>query len=95
MLGVIFGAAYFLWYYERAMFGPLAQGIQTISDLTHREKVIVVSLAIMIFWIGLYPAPFLRIINGSVGALVERLERGTAVANEPGAKLEARGDRGK
>ena len=78
--GVIFGAAYFLWYYEREMFGPLAQGIQTLADLTGREKVIAVSLSIMIFWIGLYPAPFLEMMNGSVQALVERLERGAMVA---------------
>ncbi len=79
--GVIFGAAYFLWYYERAMFGPLAEGIQACPDLNRREKVVAVSLAIMIFWIGLYPAPFLDIMNGSVQALVERLERGSAVAS--------------
>jgi NADH-quinone oxidoreductase subunit M len=90
--GVIFGAAYFLWYYERAMLGPLAEGIGPLPDLNGREKTIAVALAVMIFWIGLYPAPFLDIMNGSVGALVERLERGTAVAvNESGARREARG----
>jgi NADH-quinone oxidoreductase subunit M len=78
--GVIFGAAYFLWYYERAMFGPLAQGVQALVDLTSREKVIGISLAIMIFWIGLYPAPFLDMMNGSIAALVQRLERGATVA---------------
>lgn len=79
--GVIFGAAYFLWYYERAMLGPLAQSAgQAIADLHPRELVIAVSLSVMIFWIGLYPAPFLRMMNGSVQALVHRLERGSAVA---------------
>ena len=80
--GVIFGAAYFLWYYERAMFGPLAEGLShAIPDLTLREKTIAVSLSVMIFWIGLYPSPFLRMMNGSVQALVERLEHGsTALA---------------
>ncbi len=81
--GVIFGAAYFLWYYERAMFGPLSPNLpRTIADLNAREMIIAVSLCVMIFWIGLYPSPFLRMMNGSVGALVERLERGTAVAVE-------------
>ncbi len=84
--GVIFGAAYFLWYYERAMFGPLAQGLShAIADLNGRELVISVSLSVMIFWIGLYPAPFLRIMNGSVQALVDRLEQGSAVAEQPSA----------
>jgi len=93
--GVIFGATYFLWYYERAMFGPLAAGLtQTIADLNAREKVIAVSLSVMIFWIGLYPSPFLRMMNGSVQALVERLEKGAVVteAASTGARFEARGE---
>jgi NADH-quinone oxidoreductase subunit M len=91
--GVILGAAYFLWYYERAMFGPLAQGLgHTIADLKGRELLIAVSLSAMVFWIGLYPAPFLRIMNGSVQALVERLERGV-VATATGTRLEPRGSR--
>lgn len=81
--GVIFGAAYFLWYYERAMFGPLAKSVgPAIRDLNRRELVIAVSLSVMIFWIGLYPSPFLKIMNGSVQALVDRLERGSVAAGE-------------
>jgi NADH-quinone oxidoreductase subunit M len=77
VLGVIFGAAYFLWYYERAMLGPLGKAVRaTMSDLQAREMVIAVSLSIMILWIGLYPSPFLRIMNGSVQALVDRLDHG-------------------
>lgn len=88
--GIIFGAAYFLWYYERAMFGPVADGTQALPDLNIREKTIAVSLTVMIFWIGLYPAPFLNIMNASVGALVERLERGTADAvGDPASRLKA------
>src|SRR5207247_6520743 len=81
VLGVIFVAAYFLWYYERAMFGPLTKGAtQAIADLNGRELIIAVSLCVMIFWIGLYPAPFLRIMNGSIQALAVRLGRGTVGA---------------
>ena len=60
---------------------------------------IAVSLCVMIFWIGLYPSPFLRMVNGSVQAVVDRLERGSlagverpttllsrAVAHDPGGK---------
>ncbi|MFM8550791.1 MAG: NuoM family protein [Nitrospiraceae bacterium] len=84
--GVVFGAAYFLWYYERAMLGPLSQAAgQAIADLNARELAIALSLSVMIFWIGLYPSPFLRMMNGSVQALVERLDRG-AVAAEPGGQ---------
>jgi NADH-quinone oxidoreductase subunit M len=88
--GVIFGAAYFLWCYERAMFGPLAEGVQALTDLTGRELVIAVSLSVMIFWIGIYPAPFLNMMNGSVAAIVERLERGALVAEEGRSTFEVR-----
>ncbi len=77
VLGVILSAAYFLWYYERSMFGPLGRGLnQAIKDLRGSEILIAVSLCVMIFWIGVYPSPFLRIMNGSVQALVERLDHG-------------------
>ncbi|NGZ60917.1 MAG: hypothetical protein CV081_10510, partial [Nitrospira sp. LK265] len=49
-------------------------------DLQLREMVIAVSLSVMIFWIGLYPSPFLRIMNGSVQALFDRLHQEKTVA---------------
>jgi len=93
--GVIFGAAYFLWYYERAMFGPLVEGVQSLADLNSREKVICVTLSVMIFWIGLYPAPFLNMMNPSIQAVVDRLERKPQVAESLLllAEQEARGMR--
>jgi len=88
VLGVIFGAAYLLWYYERAMFGPVGKAVRdTISDLHLREIVIATALSVMILWIGLYPAPFLRMMNGSVQALVDRLHH-AAVASVREAALE-------
>jgi len=83
VLGVIFGAAYFLWYYERAMLGPVGKTVkETVHDLQLRELVIALSLSVMIIWIGLYPSPFLRIMNGSVQALVDRLHQGAVAALE-------------
>jgi NADH-quinone oxidoreductase subunit M len=82
--GVILSAAYFLWYYERSMLGPLGKAVKdSIPDLQPREVLIATALAVMILWIGLYPSPFLRMMNGSVQALVDRLERGTVASIEP------------
>jgi NADH-quinone oxidoreductase subunit M len=90
--GVILGAAYLLWYYERSMFGPLPQGIgQAMADLNLRERVIAVALSVMIFWIGLYPAPFFHVMNGSIQAVVARLEKPLHVVEPTGARREARG----
>jgi NADH-quinone oxidoreductase subunit M len=87
--GVIFGAAYFLWYYERAILGPVGKAVrESIGDLQPRETVIALSLSIMILWIGLYPAPFLRMMNGSVQALVDRIDHGrVAVIKERGREI--------
>jgi NADH-quinone oxidoreductase subunit M len=78
VLGVILGAGYFLWYYERAFFGPPGPNVgKPVSDLLPREWGIAAALSIMILWIGLYPAPFLNRINSSIQALAERLETGS------------------
>ncbi len=74
VLGVILSAVYVLVYYERAFFGPVTnEAVKTFPDLLARETVVAAATGIMILWIGLYPAPFLRITEGSVQALVERV----------------------
>jgi NADH-quinone oxidoreductase subunit M len=63
------------------MLGPLSKTVrESIGDLHFREVVIALSLSVMILWIGLYPAPFLKMMNGSVQALVDRLDRGTVAS---------------
>ncbi|WP_454061066.1 complex I subunit 4 family protein [Candidatus Nitrospira salsa] len=82
--GVIFAAAYFLWFYERAIFGPLKEGLPAVlKDLNTREWGIGVALCVMIFWIGLYPSPFLRMMNGSVQEVVDRLNHGNTTVSTP------------
>jgi NADH-quinone oxidoreductase subunit M len=86
VVGVILGAAYFLWYYERAFFGPAAaSALKPLHDLQPREWGIAAALGVMILWIGLYPAPFLNMINGSVQALADRLEQGSMVQTVRGS----------
>ncbi|MBH0176592.1 MAG: hypothetical protein HP491_01665 [Nitrospira sp.] len=49
------------------------------TENNHR-RYLVTGEEVMILWIGLYPSPFLRIMNGSVQALVDRLNHGTVAA---------------
>ncbi|GJL54287.1 MAG: NADH-quinone oxidoreductase subunit M [Nitrospirales bacterium] len=86
--GVIFAAAYFLWFYERAIFGPLKDGLPAaLKDLNTREWGIGIALCVMIFWIGLYPSPFLRMMNGSVQEVVDRLNSGSAAVTTPASHV--------
>jgi len=74
VVGVILTAAYFLSYYERAFLGPPVVHERRIPDLRLRESALAAVLAVVIFWIGLFPAPFLDMTSGSVQALVERMK---------------------
>ncbi|MCE2510081.1 MAG: NADH-quinone oxidoreductase subunit M [Alphaproteobacteria bacterium] len=73
--GVILGAAYMLWLYRRVVFGELTKkSLKDILDLSPREILIFAPLILLVFWMGLYPAPFLDVLHESVGNLVERYE---------------------
>jgi len=72
--GIILGAAYLLWLYQRVFFGKLWNPKNfNLKDLNLREMGTLIPLVIFIFWIGLYPRPFLRIMESSVEHLVERV----------------------
>ncbi len=75
--GIVLGAAYMLWLYQRTFWGPLDNPKnQTLSDLSGREAWTLIPLVICMFWIGLYPAPFFRIIEKPVNYIVEKVEPG-------------------
>ena len=65
--GIVLGAAYLLWLYQRVFFGELSNPAnQKLSDLTLREQLTLVPLVILAFWIGLYPQADLRRAAGSL-----------------------------
>jgi NADH-quinone oxidoreductase subunit M len=81
--GIVLGAAYMLWLYQRTMFGKIDNPANAgLADLSVRELVTFAPLLALAFWIGLYPAPFLRRIETSVGRVVARVNSmyGPAVA---------------
>jgi len=81
--GIVLGAAYMLWLYQRTMFGKLDNPAnQNLQDLSARELATIIPLIIMAFWIGLYPAPFFRALDKPVAKLVAGIE---AVSTAPDA----------
>lgn len=73
-VGVILGAAYLLWLYQRVMFGPVTLPVnEHLPDLNFREMVTLVPLVFMAFWIGIYPKPFFSLIEKPVQKIVEQV----------------------
>jgi len=73
--GVILSAVYLLWMYQRVMHGPVVVAARPrVVEITSRELLIFVPLILLIFGIGLYPAPLLQRSEASVRALLERVE---------------------
>src|SRR2546422_14997 len=76
-LGVVLGAAYLLWLYQRVMFGPVTQfANEDLPDLNLREYATLVPLVILAFWMGIYPKPFFTLIEKPVQKIVEQVNPG-------------------
>jgi NADH-quinone oxidoreductase subunit M len=72
--GVVLGAAYMLWLYQRTMFGKIENPKnEHLLDLNLREFATFVPLLILAVWMGLYPAPFIRRLETSVNRVVMRV----------------------
>ncbi|MFQ5665300.1 MAG: NADH-quinone oxidoreductase subunit M [Candidatus Binatia bacterium] len=79
--GVVLGAVYMLWMYQRVMFGPLDNPAnRVLHDLSLREIVVFVPILVMLFVMGLYPRPFLSRMEPSVQAYLSRMHEKIAAA---------------
>jgi len=74
VVGIVLGAAYMLWLYQRTMFGACDNPKnQVLKDLNWREIMTLVPLIVWAFWIGLYPKPFFNVLDKPVTAIVQRV----------------------
>ncbi|BDU78862.1 complex I subunit 4 family protein [Mesoterricola sediminis] len=71
--GIILGAAYMLWLYQRAMFGPIREVNTQMKDLNARELAYFAPLIAVAFWIGIYPKPLLKVLEAPVAKLVTQV----------------------
>jgi NADH-quinone oxidoreductase subunit M len=68
--GVVLGAAYLLWLYQRVFWGQVTNDEnKALADLNGREIATLVPLMVLCFWIGLYPKPVLEFLHGPVARL--------------------------
>lgn len=78
--GVILAAIYLLLMFQKLFLGKLdKEENKVLRDINWREIITIVPLIILIFWIGLYPAPFFDLMGPSVEKLVEGLQTAAMV----------------
>jgi len=84
VLGIVLGAPYMLWLYQRTMFGtPDTSVNQNMRDMNYREIGYMLPLVILMFWIGLYPRPYLNLMQPTVNHYVAQMqERQQAAQSE-------------
>ena len=79
--GVVLGALYLLWMYQRVIFGPVVHDEnRTLADLSGRELAVITPVIAMCVVMGLYPGPFLSRIEPSVERILHRVVPPAAVA---------------
>lgn len=88
--GVVLGAWYMLWMFERVFFGPLnepkhAVDAATPRDLSLREVCCLAPLVVLIVWIGLYPRFFLERMRPTLDALTRPAMQAADDAGRPQA----------
>jgi len=73
VVGALIGAAYLLGIYRQMLLGPVATpGDARLRDLGPREILCALPLLIFVFWIGLYPKPFLKILEPTLRHLLSQ-----------------------
>ena len=67
----LFAAVYLLWMVQRVVFGmPAAHERNRLVVLNGRVLAMMTPLVIVVFWIGLFPNPFLSRMHASVAKLL-------------------------
>ena len=73
--GIILGAAYMLYLYRRVAQGPLDKpDVAAMPDLSARELLLLVPIAAVVMWMGIYPESFMAPMRNDVGVVLARVE---------------------
>jgi NADH-quinone oxidoreductase subunit M len=80
--GIIIGAGYMLWLYQRVFFMETSEKVAGLSDMDLREIITLAPMVLFVFWIGIFPNTFLSFLHPTVQHLVDRL-------NTPGVQVAA------
>ncbi|MFN3568587.1 MAG: NuoM family protein, partial [Caldimicrobium sp.] len=71
-MGVIIGAAYMLWLYQRVFFQKPRPHLTELLPMKWNEYLALIPMILLVFFIGFYPNPFLDFMRTSVSHLLTK-----------------------
>ncbi len=75
-IGVVLGAAYILWLTKRVIFGKTNnEEIKNLKDINNLELIMLVSLAFLVIFFGIFPNPLMETLSVSVDNLIMNYEQ--------------------
>ncbi len=73
--GVVLGAAYLLWLYQRVFWGKIThEENEHLADLNGRELATLLPLVALCFWIGIYPKPVLDFLHAPLARVAATVQ---------------------
>ncbi len=70
VMGIVLAPLYGLTLYKRVFLGQVAENIKNLPDVTFKEFCISASLILMVAWLGIYPKPFIAVLDGTIKHVV-------------------------
>jgi NADH-quinone oxidoreductase subunit M len=72
--GVILAAVYLLWMFQKVFMGPaVTEKVKSLRDINRGELALMLSFLVFIFWIGIAPAAYFYLMDGTVNELVTNI----------------------
>lgn len=81
-VGLIFAMAYSLRIMQKVFLGQLKNDGLHLSDLSVREKIMLVPMVVLVICLGLFPQYMLRTSKDTVSNILELVTRNSAAGNE-------------
>jgi NADH-quinone oxidoreductase subunit M len=89
--GIVLGAAYLLWLYQRVFLGEITNPANAnLPDLSVREQLTLAPLVVAAFWIGLYPKPVFELLRVPSENIVRAVGGATMTAPALAERTQAR-----
>jgi NADH-quinone oxidoreductase subunit M len=73
--GVVLTAGYLLWMLRRSFFGPLNMKWSGLTDATALQAFPLIALAVVIFFVGIFPGPIMNLLGPSLHYMVVSMQQ--------------------